>query len=64
MTRVDRRILRSAAPEHRWAVMRKTAIGLIDIDHNFTRLSEAYLDILDLPAGDYEIVRIEKEVSK
>ena len=64
MTRVDRRILRAATPEHRWAVMKKTAIGLIDIDHNFNRLSEAYLDMLDLPAGDYEIVRIVKEVKE
>lgn len=60
MQRVDRRIIRAATEEHRWAVMRKTAIGLIDIDHNFARLADAYLDMLDLPAGDYEIVRIVK----
>lgn len=60
MIRLDSRILRAATPEHRWAVMKKTAIGLIDIDHNFIRLSDAYLDMLDLPVGDYEIVRIVK----
>lgn len=64
MRRVDIRILRSATPEHRWAVMKKTAIGLIDIDHNFRRLGDAYLDMLELPAGDYEIARIVKEVKE
>lgn len=63
MTRVDIRIL-NATPEDRWAVMKKTVIGLIDIGHYFPSIGTAYMDLLELPAGDYEIVKIVKEVKE
>lgn len=59
MTHVNLVFLNRPADGIRYAVMKKTAFGLIDIEHYFAGLGDAFLDLLDLPKGDYEIVKID-----
>ena len=61
MTHVNAAALIKPASTSRWAIMRKTAIGVIDICQYYDTLGAAYLAILDLPHGDYIIAIIDRK---
>lgn len=53
------------APEKaRFAVMKKTAFGLVDVCRYHESIGNAFLDLVGLAAADYEIVKIDREEVK
>ena len=53
------------APEKaRYAVMKRTAFGLIDVCRYHESIGDAFLDLLELPTANYEIVKIDREEVK
>ena len=64
MQHVHISILKQAGSGSRYSIMRKTAIGLIDVCKYYEKIGDAFLDLLDLPKGDYELVKISREEVK
>lgn len=61
MKHVEAAALVNPTNSARWVIMRKTAIGLLDICQYYDTLGAAYLAILDLPHGDYVIAIIDRK---
>ena len=45
----------------RYAVMKRTAFGLIDMCRYHESIGDAFLDLLELPTANYEIAKIDRE---
>lgn len=64
MKHVNADFLLRPAPEARFAVMKKTAFGLIDVCRYHETLGDAFLDLLELTTANYEIAKIDREEVK
>lgn len=62
MTTISEMDLLQNAADDRYAVMKKTAVGPVDICNYHKTIGSACLALMDLPAGEYEIVRIRETI--